>query len=375
MSIYGLIVGLNDLDNRAHEVFSRHIESTDTKRSIIVQGAIIQETLDLAQKSEGESILSFPSGNIAAFLFLSIKNYNGSRTRYPLTIAFTLPVQDQFRLYREALALRKLAKVIRGELLPYLTTYSRFKDISSDIKRVMTTKFSEGRVQEILNPAKSLLGIEDISAEKIVTGLAPLAMLNNLVPKNLDQAVYALIIGLPVAVVGVDQASIHIVMQAFETFTPLRKIKRLLQTGEIPGIIDYGIFDLIGFTAESIAKSRSKLKSFVVVDLNKGSVQRGRKNKYCEKIITDLVDAEAKSDKLLKLLSKRRIDWLLMNASALTLEGNDNNQKVVAADLIKKIDRDTLYLIAKILESKNSVVFKHILKKNSLRARIFKALF
>lgn len=369
---YGLVVGLNDLNNRPHEVFSRQAKPS-TAKNIVIQGAIIQESLDIAQEIEGESILSFPSDDTAGFLYLSLNPFEKIRAKYPLTIAFTIDIKDQFQLYREAVDLRKLAKVIRNHLIPSLKNYTSFEKAAADIKQIMITKFSEHRIKEIMNPAESLLSIENISADKFTSGLAPFTLLTELIQKNLDQAIYALIVGLPVAIIGQDTANVQIVMKAFETLVPHRKLQKMFQTSDIPGKFNYSVFDLVGMDDQ--ARKKAKLKSFVLVDLDNGRVQGGRKNTYCEKIINDLVDAETKSDKLSNLLIQRRIDWLLMCGAALTQSNEGQKQKLAADQLVKKIDRDTIYLIAKILESKNATIFRHLLKKYSLRARIFKALF
>ena len=75
------------------------------------------------------------------------------------------------------------------------------------------------------------------------------------------------------------------------------------------------------------------------------------------------------------MLAERRINWLIMSAASLTQVENIETQKRAINDLMKKIDRDSIYLIGKILEQKNSLLYKQILSQFSLKARIFKAIF
>ena len=372
-SHYGIVLGLFDHKEGPYRAFARNI-SQDKAKNIIIKGTIIQGSLDLSKESQGESILSFPSDEMASFLFLSSQPYRSNEEELPLIIAFTIHIKSQFQLYRDAIELRKIANIIKDEMLAVLVKVNERKKIEISLRMLMNGYFSDEIIEQLLEPNIVLKHKQNSSnaiIKKLVSNFPPLTTLTQLIEKNLDQAVFGLIIGIPVAVISLDPNLIEYIFQAVEYFVPHRKIRKSLNTNDLltkNPIIDY---DLVGTTSNN----KPLLKNFIIIDLDKRKVFGGRKNKYCEKLIHDLVDAEIRSPKLPTMLAKRRIEWLIMSASSITQIQTPEQQKLAVDELIQKMDRDSLFIIAKFLEDKNPVIFHHITRNFSLRNRLLKSLF
>lgn len=359
---YGVVLGLFDFKLGPYPVYFRDV-TKDVASKVVIKGTIFQGSLQMSQSS-GESIISFPSQSVSAYIYLYLLEDNGKEL--PILIAFITDIKDQSSLYKDAEDLRSISNAIKDEIIN-LKNFEKNEGLVSEISKIMDNKFTTNYVDKTL--IKKSQEIPEHN-QSIVYQIKPLNLLSRMVKKNLDQAIYGLIIGIPIVIYGKDVHLIKLTINTFEAITPHRTLKTNLVTAKIDNNNDITMFDIIG-TSNSLKTD----KNFILIDLEKGKIKGGRKNNYCENMLVDLLEAEEKNPVLLQMLAKRRINWLLTSVSTIIQLEDEKTQKDTIKNLTSKMDRDSLYLVAKLIEEKNPLMFKHILNSFNFRMRFFKSIF
>ncbi|MFW9930072.1 MAG: hypothetical protein ACFFD1_11825, partial [Candidatus Thorarchaeota archaeon] len=286
-----------------------------------------------------------------------------------LIIGLIIPLKDQMILYKDIANLQLIVKTIKTTMLSVFSKESDFEKLRTKIVNFMSSTYTDSWMNQVFTKKdekqiKSNKNKKNKDKESI-------ALLKTLVKKNLDQAIYGLVLGVPIIVVGNDPDVIRLVMNTLTIFTPHRDLSIFQDIGLLPQNNEQD-YDLIGTFPNYMPKNK---KNFIIVNLEKSKVYGGKRNTYCEQLIDELAEAEKKSDKLLKILANRRINWLFTSAASITQVEDSEKQKQAINNLIKKMDRDSIYLIAKILEENNKLLYKHLLSRFSIKARLFKSIF
>lgn len=360
---YGFVIGLFDFKIGPYPVYFRNV-SKDVASKIVIKGTIFQGSLQTTQSS-GESIISFPSQSISAYIYLFLQIIDGKE--FPILVAFVTNIKDQSSLYRDAEDLRSISNQIKDEIMN-LQNYESSRTLSQDIETIMESKFTESYLNDIFN--QNIKQLEKMDFHNNDIQIKPLGLVSHIVKKNFDQVLYGLIIGEPIVIRGNDDQIIKLMIDTFALITPHRKIRSIILQNNKKAEDYTALYDIVGTTYQIKAN-----KSFILIDLEKGKIKGGRKNRYCEQMWTDLVEAEKRNTKLLQMLANRRVNWLLTSVSAITKGEDEETQKDTIKSLTQKIDRDSLYLIAKLIEEKNPMMFKHIISSYNLRSRFFKSIF
>ena len=374
MADYGICIGMVGGEVSTNLLFERNLDSNSAFH-IIKKGNVVHGGLNLSNQVEGESIISFPSVNSSGFLFITRQIVDKYNKEIPIIIAITTSLKDQVILYKNINELKRITKTIKTSLLDLFTQEKNNEKIKVLINNLMNTTFTDSWMNHVLTQksiieSKVSVNKKSVQQEKIASN--SIHLLQSMLKKNLDQAIYAIIVGNPVVVIGKNSEMIKLVIDTLSIFSPHRNLILNEVIGFFPKSMDIESYDLIGIYPEYKPKRR---KNYVFIDLEKSKIQGGKKNNFCIQLIKELSEAEKKSKKLLNMLAERRINWLIMSAASLTQVESKESQKKAINDLMKKIDRDSIYLIGKILEQKNSLLYKQILSQFSLKARIFKALF
>jgi hypothetical protein len=369
---FGICIGVIGEKNKAIILYKRNIENNSAIH-IINKGNVIQGSLNLSNQIEGESIISFPSVNTSGYLFITRHLSDSLGRGIPLVIAITTSLKAQVVLYKNINELKLITKTIKASLLKFYKPNEGEEKIKVIIDNLLNSTYTESWMNQIfvtnmkIQP-KTVIKKKTKTPEKARN----IALLQKLIKKNLDQVVYSLVVGNPVVVIGKNAEILKFIIETLSLFAPHRNLRINDVIGFFPKPMSSESYDLIGIYPEYKPK---KIKDQITVDLERSKVQGGKKNKYCENLLKELEEAEKKSEKLFILLIERRINWLMMSAASLTQVEDLNKQKTAINDLMKKLDRDSIYLIGKILEQKNSLVYKQILNQFSLKSRLFKALF
>ena len=357
---YGLCLGLFDEKKGPFSLFNNGIPdavSTDiVTKGILMHGSL--GSLGNHNKIENETVLSFPSADLAAFLFVSMHPYYSANEEFPFVVAFTAPLKYQFQLYRDSEELRKMAEEIETTVIDLIR---RTKDIN--LTREKLSKIALLRSSPTMEEPSNLVRL----AEEVIFN--PISILKKNIKKNLDQAIYGMIVGECIAVSCKNIEKARTIMNALKVFSPHRKLKILeLFSGE--KVFDQKSYDIIAILPDQLPKNFKGIH----IDLERSKTTGGKKSKYCLALIEELLRIENRGPKLLDLLANRRINWLLMSAASLTQISGPESVAAVNA-IIQKIDRDSLYLIAKFLENKNPAAYSYLTKQASIRGRVFKSIF
>jgi hypothetical protein len=361
---YGIVIGLFDFKVGPYAVFFRDV-TKDVASKIVIKGTIFQGSLQTSSSS-GESIISFPSQLASAYIYLFLQEENGKE--FPILIAFITDIKDQSSLYRDAEELRRISTSIINEITS-VKDFSSNSNLPKEILNIMESKYNQNLLNSILfrnihvTQNDQQFSLDDFQ-------IKPLNLISLMIKKNLDQVIYGLIIGIPIVIHGKDLQLIKLTIKTFELISPHRKLKTSLIYEDESIEREIQKLDIIGTTTSVKAN-----KYYILIDLEKGIIKGGRKNNYCEKMLNDLVEAEEKNTILLQMLANRRINWLLTFVSTLTQVENEKAQKDAIKGLTNKLDRDSLFLIAKLVEEKNPLIFKHIINSTNFRTRFFKSIF
>jgi hypothetical protein len=369
---FGICIGVIGEKNKANILYERNV-ANNSAIHIINKGNVVQGSLNLSNQIEGESIISFPSVNTSGYLFITRHLSDSLGRGIPFVIAITTSLKNQVMLYKNINELKLITKTIKASLLKLHNPREGEEKIKVIVKNLMNSTYTESWMNQIFGTNIKIQQKATMKKKKQIQEKSRnIAQLQHLIKKNLDQVVYSLVVGNPVVIIGKNAEILKFIVETLSLFTPHRNLRINDVIGFFPKPMSSESYDLIGIYPEYKPKKR---KDQVTVDLEKSKVQGGKKNKYCESLLKELEGAEKKSEKLFTLLIERRINWLLMSAASLTQVEDLNKQKIAINDLMKKLDRDSIYLIGKILEQKNSLVYKQILNRFSLKSRLFKALF
>jgi hypothetical protein len=166
--------------------------------------------------------------------------------------------------------------------------------------------------------------------------------------KNADTLCFALITGTPVAIVGGSPNFARRIMHQCLFFT----IHRSMSILEFPSDpVELGKADIVLITE----KESKNYKNYIQVDLEKMQVKGGSPNKYCERILKDIM-AIQESD-LILLYLKRKINYLLSKATMLRNLSWDTKIDMKTITEIKAgLDPEAEMIVIKLAEGRNSIL-------------------
>ncbi len=175
-----------------------------------------------------------------------------------------------------------------------------------------------------------------------------LLLLFNLIQKNLEKAVNALLLGDQVIVTG-DQTLVKLIIDTLTIFSVEKAPKIVYWTKE------YALGDIIGGPSELV----DAFKTGVLLDLKNGKVMGGTSNKFLKKIIKKAkqLDSERAEKNLTEKI--REFNSASNEIFEMVKKNKINDSKI--DKLISKLDLDELELMASYLTAKHPKLSDEIL--------------
>lgn len=165
--------------------------------------------------------------------------------------------------------------------------------------------------------------------------------------KDCDQALYALIVGKPIAIIGDNHQSVEACLKQALFFTP----HRTMRIQEFPDTtLNADQVDVVVVTSKD---KKHYGKDFVIMDLEKKQVKNGESNRFCEKLWKEV---NVISDPyLVALFIKRKVNWLLSKATLIRdLSWLKEADIKAIKDIRADVEPDAEKIILKFAEGKNS---------------------
>ncbi|MFX0135139.1 MAG: hypothetical protein ACFFDN_15965, partial [Candidatus Hodarchaeota archaeon] len=208
------------------------------------------------------AIVPFPSFNLKGFI-KSIVTKDTTRRGGMIDSSITVLFNEtnDVIFYRYIDVLETLFNETAGKLNALLET-------KADKQRI------EGELLDFYNSIINLIINSFMKKKEKAEAKASLLLLFNLVQKNLDRVVNALILGEPVIVTG-DKTLVKLIIDTLTMFYIEKTPKTVYWTK------DYMLGDIIG----GPSNLTEIFKTSVLVDLKKGKVTGGESNKFCKNLI------------------------------------------------------------------------------------------
>lgn len=219
----------------------------------------------------GESIIPFTKQNKIAFSYFFTIPAPHLRGRVRSCALIVLMDEDQqLQMYRSAPVLsiqcKRISKLI-GE------RYTFNKPLSNGIKK---------KIDRLMNIHDFKLEIEEFYAARKITiskskKKGSLKFLERLIKKDLDKAIFAILLGKKIVVTG-DEVMAEVAIASLEMFSPHKELRKVYWTNQIVEA------DLIG-TRRNLAKA---YEDAVIIDMEKGKVLGGSSSKFCKNLLSKL---------------------------------------------------------------------------------------
>ncbi|MFX1451719.1 MAG: hypothetical protein ACFFCM_12795 [Promethearchaeota archaeon] len=219
-----------------------------------------------------------------------------------------------------------------------------FNETAGKLNALVETKAEQKKIEEELlgfyNNIINLILNSFMKKREKAEGKTSLLLLFNLVQKNLDKIINALISGDPVIVTG-DKTLVKLIIDTLTLFCVERKPEIIYWTK------DYMLGDIIG-GPDNITEL---FKTSILVDLKKGKVSGGTSNKFCKKLINRAkqLDSEQAEHKIKDNLK----DFLSAKNTLLEMVRENKVSDKNIDKVIKDLDIDELDLIETYLTSKH----------------------
>jgi hypothetical protein len=259
-----------------------------------------------------------------------LSHYNKAEPVFIL-VAYTVPESFQVDFSRSA---RLISQCIQNNCLNVLN--NQYLDNWSLIEEQIKTQLNNQLIEN--SPIRRI-----DTAEKQTTTLSDFANI-----KNVDNLIEGLITGYPIAIVGGSPDFARRIMHQCLFFT----IHRSMSIIEYPKeIVDSSKVDIVLITE----KESKKYKDFILVDLDKMVVKGGQSNKYCERMIKEIL-AIQESDLILPYL-KRRINYLLSKATMIrNLSWETKEDLTVIGEIKADLDPGSENIVIRLAEGRNSLL-------------------
>ncbi len=219
-----------------------------------------------------------------------------------------------------------------------------FNETANKLNALLETKAEkqqiEGELLDFYNSIINLILNSFMKKTEKAEVKRSLVLLFNLVQKNLDKVINALILGEPVIVTG-DKTLVKLIIDTLTMFYVEKPPEIVYWTK------DYMLGDIIG----GPSNLTEIFKTSILVDLKKGKVTGGESNKFCKKLINRAkqLDSEQAEQKIKQDIKK----FLATKNKLLKMVKEDNVTTSNIDDLISDLDLDELDLIGTCLMSDN----------------------
>ncbi|MHA1169187.1 MAG: hypothetical protein ACTSP4_10005 [Candidatus Hodarchaeales archaeon] len=340
--MFSVVLTLFDENNSAIAAYFNGIDENAANE--IAKHTIIRGQDIITSRLEGKSIVALPGfSSVAFFYFFQLNIPRASVSDFtPAVLAFIARSEKQLLVYQSS-----------------ATLSAKAQDIIDILKKELEKEYSlSGFINnKIIN---EIIDREFFADQTIVTGSENRITFNDLIRKgdinkliklvleDLDNAIYGMIAGKTVVVTG-DEKSVSETISSLAAFAPHR------QLSIVPWTDAFTDADIIGIDREHLIYYPRD----IIIDINKKRAFRGRKNSFCSKLLDEIRD---KSHESACYIIKKRINWLLSKVSAFALvikeDKSDEIFKTIAAT-----DRETLYLIATLLEQSSPLLANKLYDK------------
>lgn len=370
ISVIGFHTNIGPYAMYAYNIDIEHAQNIGLK-SMLIQGSMASDM------HKGESILSFPSLNLAIFITMNYAEYKEGVEKYPVIIGFSTDLKYQFLLYKYAVNLSHAGKQIFQVVCDYLNQkqstdmHELKKGLPSFITKLITKDWVSSITTFRLEDGVQKSAAPDPEPTIQESYLRDLKMVNQIIKKNFHHAIFDIIVGEQVVVVSEDKYVAQSIINALSLFAPHRDLNIIpwVDSEESYHQMEKN-WDIIG-VPEALS---STFKKYDRVSVKKSKVFGGRSNVWCQKLLEEVLENEGKKFKLLQLLIKRRIDWILVNVSSLMKVIETEDDQAIES-VTTKLDKESLFMVSYILETLNPIAFRFFQDKYSLRSRIFRGLF
>ncbi|NVM01904.1 MAG: hypothetical protein HWN67_06190 [Candidatus Helarchaeota archaeon] len=272
------------------------------------------------------AIVPFPSFNLKGFIKSIVtkdKTRRGGIIDSSITVLFN--ETNDVIFYRYIDVLETLFNETAGKLNALLET-------KADKQKI------EGELLDFYNSIINLIINSFMKKKEKAELKTSLLLLFNLVPKNLDKVINALILGDPVIVTG-DKTLVKLIIDTISIFCVERTPEIIYWTK------DYMLGDIIG----GPSKLEDIFKTSILVDLKKGKVNGGESNKFCKKLINraKYLDSEQAEQKIKNSIKS----FISAKNELLEMVEEDKVNPINIDNLIANLDLDELDLIGTCLTS------------------------
>lgn len=300
-----------------------------------------------------ESIVAMPElKKVGFYFFFTIPDERRRGGVFPISISLVSNISNQLETYKKA-------AIISSHLRELAQVFPRILNDSNKLNRelllIEVEKAREGITEET-KPFEVRAADNHLLVTKYRVDFTKLL---ERVKQNLDMAIYGLLSGQNIAIVAKSQEEVEEVVGTLILFAPHRQITVNPWVSSVDDLAQHN-YDIIGLTPELASEIRDKesIGDFVRINLLKRRVYGGRANRFCQTLLHELEQSLVGHEEVVK----GRVNWLLQNTSYFGhLATEDKGQKLQT--LIKKVDRDTLYLITSILEQSSPMVAETLERK------------
>ncbi len=383
----GLVIGLYDSRQQPFFVFS-NVVPQEVAEKICQKALSVQKVLS-GEPADNEGIFSLASNMVSVFIHFSWYIHSSINKLLPLVIAFTTPIHDQRILYKFFPQFSAIAKEIKDELIDLMKTTNKLEDFMKTAPHFIKEHYNIDVVLDKLRSQQPTDDDKNQSDTVFITGEddnqhrveKPISLLNETIPKNVDKIILPFITGAKAAIIiDADQFTgeennpesvklVNATIAVLQTFAPHRNIKVWKNYHAFPpkkSLSRYNVFIL-----DDELHKKVKKENWVVIDLFKQKIYGGEENKFCVELFQEALDAEQKSPTHAKVVVRKKVDWLLFNASTFLepdLEPEQVKRRV--QDLQSHLDKDVMVIIARLVQRANPQVSDYIMKRLSLRKRL-----
>ena len=296
---------------------------------------------DSSSEMCGESIIPFNKLNKIAFSYfftIPAPKLRGGQRSCSLVILMSL--NEQLQMYRLAPFLSTQCKKVSGLIK---AKYTFGKSLSNTLKQ---------GIESLLDVQTYKVEIEEFYAARKITitksnKKGSFKFLNKIIKKDLDKAIFAILIGKTVVVTG-DEVMTELAIASLEIFSPHKELKKVFWTNQIVSA------DLIG-TPKNIAKA---YEDAVIVDLEKGRVFSGESNKFCKELVHSLKNLDERS---IEQKVNQKITEIVTSASILAeLAMRKEVSKSDISTIAPLFNSEKMSIVISIAKSMNPIFSKKI---------------
>lgn len=256
-----------------------------------------------------------------------VKELEHNETPYLMMFIWIIPNKYQMHLSKLTIKIRSKVKQTVDQI--YTSLFTKTTDLTAQLGELL----------------KDSTIIRDTVQETKSISIDVLNILHEFNWKNIDQLIYAIMVGKPIAIVT-DETNTKNILDFIFMFAVHRSL-RIVQFP--PDVLDPSTVDVV-LIKDYLAK---KYSSYVVVELKKQNVKNSQSNKYCHNLY-EKVSKMKDSESILDFI-KKQINWILSKASLLMdlcWSGNFNPNEL--RQLKSDLSEDAEKIVLKLMEGKGS---------------------